>query len=839
MKSIFTLLALLFVMFCPVLSFSQGWIGIGSNQLNGVNQTGTNSPLFVGIGIVSQPSVTLTTSGRLQFRALTLDVTKNNVLVVDPTTGEVNYRPLPAGPTGPTGATGIKGATGATGAKGNTGATGAKGNTGATGVKGSTGSTGMVGNTGPTGPTCTLTAANFGSCSGSGPDGTLSLTSCNGIITTAQKAWLTSGNNTSSSDYLGTYNNDDIRIATNNNNCNFDLQRQKMIIAKDGSVGIGNYDGTNLPIYPQNSLLVQRGTNNIALAGGSIYNAIGSDWTFIGTNSKGATGSANNGIFTATLDDNSTNSSLQSVAIGIGSTNTAGAFEASGDNGATNNGINIRAIGETSTNTGINLNVNGDAGTNVGVDGSVDGVTNNVNLGITMNVTGSNNRNQGIQAFASGNAQHNVGVFGSAWGGTISNHGVQGNATGDGVENIGVRAYAVGGNGADNKGLEAGASGNNCMNAAVRVWVNGDNNHNFTNSFNAGFLSSVEGNNSNNVAVYGTMIGASGHNTSSDCYGVIGSIGIDEGEIHVGVKGEVVSYLGSTVNYGVWGVQPAGTASPSSSPPTSGTNGTNPVAYAGYFEGDVFCSNTYYYSDPKLKQNVKEYNGALTQLRKLNIKSYNFKNDIYPDMNLPQGDQIGVLSTELKTVFPSLVKHSMHVSSEKKDNKYVEFDAVNYNALIPVLIQAVKELDSKKNENKQLEEKVANLENKLSQLAALEYKLTQLEKNINEICDRGCAGNKGITSTSNSSDVSALFQNVPNPLDKTTRIDYYIGRDVQSSFILFYNSEGIEITKFEHLSSGSGSITLNAETLAAGTYYYTLLCNDKKVDTKTMIIIDK
>ncbi|WP_284705093.1 tail fiber domain-containing protein [Flavobacterium tyrosinilyticum] len=52
---------------------------------------------------------------------------------------------------GDTGATGLKGETGATGLKGDTGATGLKGDTGATGLKGDTGATGLKGDTGATG----------------------------------------------------------------------------------------------------------------------------------------------------------------------------------------------------------------------------------------------------------------------------------------------------------------------------------------------------------------------------------------------------------------------------------------------------------------------------------------------------------------------------------------------------------------------------------------------------------------------------------------------------------------------------------------------------------------
>lgn len=62
-------------------------------------------------------------------------------------------------------------------------------------------------------------------------------------VTSAAKAWLLSGATTSgSSDYLGTYNDDDIRIATNNSACGLNTLKQKMIIGSETNRG-------NISIY--------------------------------------------------------------------------------------------------------------------------------------------------------------------------------------------------------------------------------------------------------------------------------------------------------------------------------------------------------------------------------------------------------------------------------------------------------------------------------------------------------------------------------------------------------------------------------------------------------------
>src|ERR1019366_7469949 len=153
------------------------------------------------------------------------------------------------------------------------------------------------------------------------------------------------------------------------------------------------------------------------------------------------------------------------------------------------------------------------------------------------------------------------------------------------------------------------------------------------------------------------------------------------------------------------------------------------VNYAGYFKGDVYSSDTYYASDPKLKENITDYTGALSQLARLPVKQYTFNRSQYADMHLPYGPRVGVLSTDLKAVFPNLVKAA--ISPGSNGNPSVNFEAVNYNALIPVLIQAVKELDERTADQK-LVDKVKQQDAKI---AELNVQITDLKNMIKDICN--------------------------------------------------------------------------------------------------------
>ena len=96
-------------------------------------------------------------------------------------------------------------------------------------------------------------------------------------------------------------------------------------------------------------------------------------------------------------------------------------------------------------------------------------------------------------------------------------------------------------------------------------------------------------------------------------------------------------------------------------------------------------------SDIRLKTNIVSLGSTLVSLMKLDGKRYNMISDNNDDF------QIGLLAQEVQKVFPELViEDSQGILS------------VNYQALIPVLVNALKEIDANYNE---LEKELAKLEN--------------------------------------------------------------------------------------------------------------------------------
>ena len=150
----------------------------------------------------------------------------------------------------------------------------------------------------------------------------------------------------------------------------------------------------------------------------------------------------------------------------------------------------------------------------------------------------------------------------------------------------------------------------------------------------------------------------------------------------------------------------------------NGTSSNHSDAFKVMFNGDATVSkdltvngvvNTS--SDARLKTDIMSLGGTLTKLLLIDGKSYTTKKD---------GRQtIGVLAQDIQEVFPELVTTD--------DNDML---AVNYQGLVPVLINALKEQQVEIDKLKEQEAKVKEQEVKLQ---AQEERLARLEAMIEEM----------------------------------------------------------------------------------------------------------
>jgi hypothetical protein len=101
----------------------------------------------------------------------------------------------------------------------------------------------------------------------------------------------------------------------------------------------------------------------------------------------------------------------------------------------------------------------------------------------------------------------------------------------------------------------------------------------------------------------------------------------------------------------------------------------------------------------------------------------------------------------------------------------------------------------------------------------------------------GNSNNQNGSNTTVTVSSAHLEQNAPNPFHTSTIIRYHLPQGTFSAQVLINNTKGQLLKSISLNSGGSGQITLQAGTLAAGSYTYTLFVDGKQVDTKRMLIV--
>lgn len=239
-------------------------------------------------------------------------------------------------------------------------------------------------------------------------------------------------------------------------------------------------------------------------------------------------------------------------------------------------------------------------------------------------------------------------------------------------------------------------------------------------------------------------------------------------------------------------------------------------------------------SDARLKTNIVGLSDCMNKLNRLNGKSYT---KILPewkeklDNNTDsvkyktilermkkngdesgQGTEFGFLAQELAIIFPELTRTDS-----------AGYMTVDYIGLIPVIIEALK---SQQNIITSQDENIMNLQKQLADIQ-------------NNCCISKAKSLNAEETKSNTKIIAtdiALYQNTPNPFNKTTEIKYYLPETVASASLLIFNMQGTQLKTINIANRLSGSVIINGSELTAGMYLYTLIADGQEIDTKRMIL---
>ncbi|CAN5739022.1 hypothetical protein BH10BAC2_BH10BAC2_35230 [soil metagenome] len=164
---------------------------------------------------------------------------------------------------------------------------------------------------------------------------------------------------------------------------------------------------------------------------------------------------------------------------------------------------------------------------------------------------------------------------------------------------------------------------------------------------------------------------------------------------------------------------------------------------------------------------------------------------------------------------------------ETKDGLY----GLRYTDFVVPLVKAVQELssqnDSLKNENTSLRKDFNDLKNIV----------LSIQQKQNQCSSCNAVTNNVSQSYTTLSHASSLEHNIPNPFTNTTSIGYTLPNQFTNAKIIITDKNGKTLKTVNISGSGKGSLKIDASTLSAGAYQYSLYIDGRLIDTKQMILV--
>jgi len=228
-------------------------------------------------------------------------------------------------------------------------------------------------------------------------------------------------------------------------------------------------------------------------------------------------------------------------------------------------------------------------------------------------------------------------------------------------------------------------------------------------------------------------------------------------------------------------------------------------------------------SDKRLKTDAAAFDYGLKEV--LTLSPIYYKYNGKAGTNAEQ-THVGIYAQDLKKTAPKLVGEFTHQETEiiEEDEEGLEFTEkksepetylkINDSAIKYMLINAVKE-----------------------QQTIIE----ELQQEVAELRDIVENGSPRTGSSRQSLELegreASLKQNTPNPFSSRTLVEYYLPADTQKAEVKIYDSNGKLMYNESIRGTGEGNVQVDAGTIPAGTYNYSLVVDGKVIDTKQMVII--
>ncbi len=246
-----------------------------------------------------------------------------------------------------------------------------------------------------------------------------------------------------------------------------------------------------------------------------------------------------------------------------------------------------------------------------------------------------------------------------------------------------------------------------------------------------------------------------------------------------------------------------------------------------HVNGSVKAASFITTSDRRLKSQIESMKYGLNEVLQLNPVIFKYTNE--SGLNDPDA-HFGLIAQELQDVVPDLVESYEHLTYEWNEEgeptivNTEEFLQVHDSEIKFILINAIKdqhELCEEKNEV--IEDMQVELEEMRNEINSLKSHILEnkLHKETIYLGDDGSA---------------YLAQNIPNPFESETIIQYFVPHNVSSAKIIFSNSQGRLLYSYTINDSGHGELQVKMNQFIPGTYIYSLYLDEGIVASRKMIV---
>lgn len=227
----------------------------------------------------------------------------------------------------------------------------------------------------------------------------------------------------------------------------------------------------------------------------------------------------------------------------------------------------------------------------------------------------------------------------------------------------------------------------------------------------------------------------------------------------------------------------------------------NPIRL--FVQGWALSNGFYSTSDERLKENIKKIEGPISKISLLNGYTYDWNSNHKLVKDLGKTRQAGFLAQELNKVLPEAVILT-------DENIY----AVNYNSILPLLTEGIKEQQTQI-ENQQME--IENLKQQLSDMNSKLEKIVPVKDNIRV----------------------ANFEVAPNPVTGVSVVNYNLDNKANAlAFLLITDLQGKIIKQVQLKNQEKGQVEISKDDLRSGMYIFSIVSGNAEIQSKKVMVAE-